>query len=116
MESGRDETLIYAYTYWAPLLYVLGLMGSVASLITLQSSKFSARIYVYLKSLALADLGFLVFAISFCTRMLEKAKEFPNVYDESEYSVAVYHLSELPIINGFLSASVFIVVCMTMDR
>ena len=63
MESSRDEALIHAYTYWAPIFYALGLTGSIASLITLQSSKFSARIYIYLKALALADLGFLVFAI-----------------------------------------------------
>ena len=63
MESSQDEALIHAYTYWAPIFYALGLTGSIASLITLQSSKFSARIYIYLKALALADLGFLVFAI-----------------------------------------------------
>ena len=63
MESSRDEALIHAYTYWAPIFYALGLTGSIASLITLQSPKFSARIYIYLKALALADLGFLVFAI-----------------------------------------------------
>ena len=117
MELGINKAQIYAYTHWAPLFYILGLVGSIASLITLQSSKFSARIYIYLKSLALADLGFLIFAISnMSTRVLEESKSGPTRYDESEYSVAIYHLSELPIINGFLSSSVFIVVCMTMDR
>ena len=48
--------------------------------------------------------------------MLEKARDYPHRYDEIEYSTALYHISELAIVNGFLSASVFIVVCMTMDR
>ena len=69
MESeDKNQALIHAYTYWAPGLYFLGLAGSVASLVTLQSSKFSARIYVYLRALALSDLFFLSFAISNCTR------------------------------------------------
>ena len=64
MESeDKNQALIHAYTYWAPVLYFLGLAGSVASLVTLQSSKFSARIYVYLRALALSDLCFLSFAI-----------------------------------------------------
>ena len=118
MESeDKNQALIHAYTYWAPGLYFLGLAGSVASLVTLQSSKFSARIYVYLRALALSDLFFLSFAISNCTRTFhDEIRDTPNKYDESEHSVAYYHLSEIPIINGFLSTSVFIVVCMTMDR
>ena len=63
MESSKNEILITVYTYFAPILYVLGLTGSIASFVTLQSSKFSARIYVYLRSLALADFGFLIFAM-----------------------------------------------------
>ena len=70
MESNTDNCLILAYTYFAPILYALGLTGSIASFVTLQSSKFSARIYVYLKSLALADFGFLIFAM----RLLKLAK------------------------------------------
>jgi hypothetical protein len=118
MESeDKNQALIHAYTYWAPVLYFLGLAGSIASLVTLQSSKFSARIYVYLRALALSDLFFLSFAISNCTRTFhDEIRDTPNKYDESEHSVAFYHLSEIPIINGFLSTSVFIVVCMTMDR
>ena len=63
MESSKNEILITVYTYFGPILYVLGLTGSIASFVTLQSSKFSARIYVYLRSLALADFGFLIFAM-----------------------------------------------------
>ena len=48
--------------------------------------------------------------------MLEEAKDFPHQYNEAEYSTALYYISELLLVNGFLSASVFIVVCMTMDR
>ena len=47
--ANVNRALIFAYTYLAPFLFVLGLLGSIASIITLQSSKFSARIYVYLK-------------------------------------------------------------------
>ena len=118
MESeDKNQALIITYLYFAPLLYTLGLAGSIASLVTLQSSQFSARIYVYLRALALSDLAFLAFAIGNCARTYQDEKrDTPNKYDESEYSVAYYHLSENPIINGFLSTSVFIVVCMTMDR
>ena len=118
MESeNQNKTLINAYTYFAPWSYILGIGGSIASLVTLQSSKFSARIYVYLRALALSDLAFLAFAIGNCTRRWhEELRDTPNKYNESEYSVAWYDLCEIPIINGFLSTSVFIVVCMTMDR
>ena len=118
MESvDKNYALLHAYTYWAPVLYFLGLFGSIASLVTLQNSKFSARIYVYLRALALSDFFFLAFAISNCTRSFHDEKRAtPNKYDESEHSGAFYHLSEIPIINGFLSTSVFIVVCMTLDR
>ena len=57
-----------------------------------------------------------LFFWSFFTRMLEKAKDFPHQYDETDYSTACYQISDLPMANGFLSAGVFIVVCMTMDR
>ena len=75
MESeDKNQALIHAYTYWAPMLYFLGLFGSIASLVTLQNSKFSARIYVYLRALALSDFFFLAFAISNCTRSFHDEK------------------------------------------
>ena len=95
-----------AYTYCAPILTGFGIAGSIANLITLYTSpKFSARIYTYLKYLSLYDLGFLSFAFSL------------TYYIPREGHAEFYrYLIGTPIVNGFLAASVYVVVCMTIDR
>ena len=104
-----------AYKYVAPFLYVLGLSGSLANLVTLHGTSLSARIYTYLKALSLADLGFITVLIPYLTWVANSkngSEEFQN-----NYAIATYRLYlELVLINGFVSASVFIVLLMTMDR
>ena len=102
--TGQANTI--AYTYCAPILTGFGIAGSIANLITLYTSpKFSARIYTYLKYLSLYDLGFLSFAFSL------------TYYIPREGHAEFYrYLIGTPIVNGFLAASVYVVVCMTIDR
>jgi hypothetical protein len=113
IEEAICQAEYYAYKYLAPVIFCLGMAGSLANLITLWHSKFSARIYVYLKALSVSDLGFLSFAISKIVDILNSHNvEASQNHDALYYSV---HF-ETPIINGFLSASVFIIICMTLDR
>lgn len=114
--AGKEITpavVVLAYQYIAPILYILGLVGSLANLIILHdSSKFSSRFYVYLKSLAVGDLLFIVFIVPYFTRQLSPEKDY-----SSSWSQLIYQSNfELQIANAFLAASVFIVVCMTIDR
>ena len=89
--------------------------GCIASLITLSHKKFSGRLYVYLMALSIADLAFLVFAVSIFVNKLSK---YEVESDGDDNYVAFYYRVhfELPIANSFLAASVFIIVCMTLDR
>ncbi len=85
------------------------------SLITLSHKKFSGRLYVYLMALSVADLAFLVFAISIFTNVLNSHSDLDVTKDS--YVAFYYRVHfETPIANGFLAASVFIIVCMTLDR
>ena len=86
------------------------------NLITLQSSKFSARIYVYLRALSLADMGFMIFVIICLDRRTHNMLHTTVDNLAFQYPTVLYRIAELPIINGFFAASVFIVVCMTIDR
>ena len=103
-----------AYIYVAPVFYFFGLLGSLANLIILQDSKFNGKIYVYLRGLSLSDLCFLSLIIPFLTFRVQ-ANE--NVFHSHHYNFVFYESKlQEAFINGFSSTSVFLVVCMTLDR
>ena len=53
------------YRYVAPVIFAIGLLGNVANIVVLQNTKrFSGRLYVYLRALALTDIICLSFAVS----------------------------------------------------
>ena len=101
------------YQYFAPFILAIGIIGSLANLITLSHRKFSGRLYVYLKALSVADLASLSFASSNIINIL-----MHHNTDGSKNYIAIYYMAhfENALINGFLSSSVFIIVCMTLDR
>ena len=53
------------YKYVAPVIFAIGLLGNVANIVVLQNTKrFSGRLYIYLRALALTDIICLSFAVS----------------------------------------------------
>ena len=103
-----------AYIYVAPLLYFLGLWGCLANLITLQNKKFRGKLYIYLRGLSLSDLCFITFTIPLLTF---RVQEHENKIHTDHYNFVFYQSKiESVLVNGFSSASVFIIVCMTLDR
>ena len=103
-----------AYIYVAPILYFLGLLGCIANLITLQNKKFRGKLYVYLRGLSLSDLCFITFTIPLLTFRVQSNEDI--CHTDHENFVFYQSKIELVLINGFSSTSVFIVVCMTLDR
>lgn len=103
-----------AYIYVAPVFYFFGLFGSLANLIILQDQKFNGKIYVYLRGLSLSDLCFLSLIIPFLTFRVQ-ANE--NVFHSHHYNFVFYESKlQEAFINGFSTTSVFLVVCMKLDR
>ena len=59
-----DNANIIAYGVIAPLIVAIGLIGNLATLVTLANrTKFSGRIYTYIRALALSDLACLISSI-----------------------------------------------------
>ena len=111
-EVANLEKVIYGYC--APVLYVLGISGCLANILTLPKRKFSARLYFYLRSLSISDLIYLCLVIPNLSRLVQAQSRDPY---SANYHAKVYRIVvELELINGFFTASVFIIVCMTIDR
>ena len=68
-ESDKHKEIIdsansFAYGVIAPIIVAIGLMGNLATLVTLANrAKFSGRIYTYIRALALSDLACLISSI-----------------------------------------------------
>ena len=70
----------YGYKYVAPVIFAIGLAGNVANMIILRNrKKFSGRLYIYLRALALTDIMCLCFAISGIIHQMSR----PFTFDES---------------------------------
>ena len=111
-EVAKFEKVVYGYC--APVLYVLGITGCLANILTLPKRKFSARLYFYLRSLSISDLIYLCLVIPNLSRIVQSQSRDPY---SANYHAKVYRIViELELINGFFTASVFIIVSMTIDR
>ena len=100
------------YKYFAPSMCAFGIVGAILNLMTLFSdgTRFNTRVYTYFKALSIYDLGFLSFALS-VTSYSADPQYNPN-HNELFYT----YLLGTPIVNAFLSSSVYVVVCLTLDR
>ena len=110
-----EEAEKIAYFYVSPVFYFFGLSGSLANLFILQDGKkFNGKIYAYLRGLSLSDLCFITLVIPFLTFRVQANERILHTH---HYNY-VFYVSKLqgPFINGFSSTSVFLVVCMTLDR
>ncbi|CAM1324283.1 Uncharacterised protein g8630 [Pycnogonum litorale] len=99
----------YAYRMIAPIVIGVGILGNILNLIVLTRPNLKGVTYIYLQWLSISDLLALVFAIPLIARIT-------GVHLKSYY-FAIYHAYfELALLNLFLSTSVFIVICVTVDR
>ena len=68
------------YKYIAPVIFALGLAGNLANIIILRNrKKFSGRLYIYLRALAITDIICLCFAISGIIHQMSR----PYTFDEN---------------------------------
>lgn len=105
---------ILGYTVVAPIIFAIGILGNAANLATLSNRKrFSGRLYVYLRALAVSDLVCIV-TCSFAIIDQVKENRRTNQSNEDEDSTKIR--VENIIINGLFATSAFIIVCMTIDR
>ncbi|XP_067205646.1 probable G-protein coupled receptor B0563.6 isoform X2 [Linepithema humile] len=98
-----------SYGIIVPIILTIGIFGNVAILIVLSSPMFRGITYLYLSGLALAHIGV---TLSWITITLRLGYGMSNNYPSAFYHA---HL-ELVVLNAFSAASVFIMVCLIVDR
>ena len=113
-DLNTTQVIIRAHQIYGVIIQIffgLGIAGSIFNLATLFSDvKFTSRLYTYLKALSVYDLGFLLFAF------LVEADKIITILNSNRIYIWCRYFVGLPISNGFRSASVYVVVCMTIDR
>lgn len=93
----------------------MGLLGNIANLITLFSSRLKAVSYLYLRGLGIADMLCMIFVFVFASFEILGASRYSEIL--SSYNVVWYraHLM-LPLINWTVSAGILIIVALTLER
>ena len=99
-----------AYSVIAYVIVGVGILGNLASLVVLTRPNLKGVMYVYLLGLAVSNLCVMITAV-------------PALFDISHglggghYTTAFFtaHLM-FPLINSFMASSVYIIICMTVNR
>ena len=99
-----------AYSVVAYIIVGVGILGNLASLVVLTRPNLKGVMYVYLLGLAVSNLCVMITAV-------------PALFDISSglggghYTTAFFtaHLM-FPLINSFMASSVYIIICMTVNR
>ncbi|XP_072745426.1 probable G-protein coupled receptor B0563.6 [Anoplolepis gracilipes] len=107
---NRATSLIWtSYGIIVPIILAIGVFGNVVILIVLSAPVFRGIAYLYLSGLALAHIGVTLSWIMITLRL--------SYGMNNNYLSAFYHAHlELVILNAFSAASVFIMVCLIVDR
>ena len=67
MFSESVAFTLFTYKIFLPLIIVVGLLGNILSIIVLIRAKFQSSVmYTYLRCLAWADIGYLIFTAQVC--------------------------------------------------
>ena len=110
IDESIEQIKYVAYSIVSYMVVVVGMMGNLLSLLVLTRPNLKGVMYVYLIGLSVSNLCVLITAI-------------PALFDISQgfqggsYITAIYqaHL-KLPLINSFMASSVYIIICMTINR
>jgi len=99
-----------AYGIIAKIIVAVGIFGNILNLIVLTRPKLKGVMYIYLLGLAVSNLCVLVSAIP-ALNFLAHGRTTQH------YAVAFFqaHLA-LPVLNTFMAASVYIMICTTVNR
>ncbi|CAG7722294.1 unnamed protein product [Allacma fusca] len=109
-EEKKEALNWIAYKIIGPTIVSIGLLGNVLNLIVLTRPSFKGVTYTYLIGLACSDIGVLLCAVAFMIRSLD-------LYPKDSWLVSIFYAHmELPLANTFMASSIFIVVCLTVDR
>lgn len=98
-----------AYSVVAPVIVGIGILGNILNLFVLTRPFLKGGTRVFLTALAISDLGVMLSAIPMVFRL--------NNSHGTTISSAFYHAHiEIFLTNIFIGSSVFIVVCLTVER
>lgn len=109
IRSQATSLMWISYGIVVPIILTIGVFGNAAILIVLSGPVFRGIAYLYFSGLALAHIGVI---LSWITITLRLGYGMSNNYPSAFYHA---HL-ELVFLNAFSAASVFIMVCLIVDR
>lgn len=99
-----------AYGIIAKVIVAVGIFGNILNLIVLTRPKLKGVMYTYLLGLAVSNLCVLVSAIP--------ALHFLAHGKTTQYYIVAFFNAHLavPVLNTFMAASVYIMICTTVNR
>ncbi|XP_035705715.1 probable G-protein coupled receptor B0563.6 isoform X2 [Folsomia candida] len=99
-----------AYRIIGPGVVGIGLLGNVLNLLVLTRPSLKGVTYTYLIGLACSDIGVLLCAVP----MMIRQSRFDR---ENSWGVTFFYAHlEYPLANTFMASSIYIVLCLTVDR
>ncbi|XP_077267638.1 putative G-protein coupled receptor B0563.6 isoform X3 [Temnothorax americanus] len=112
---SQASSLIWtAYGVVVPIILAVGVFGNATILVVLSGPMFRGIAYLYLNGLALAHIGVI---LSWITINIHVSALRLGYGMSNNYPSAFYHAHvELVVLNAFSAASVFIMVCLIVDR
>ena len=99
-----------AYNYVALLIVAMGIVGNILNLMVLTRPKLKGVMYVYLLGLAVSNLCVLIIAIPALVSLTSPScsPSYLRAYFQAYLM--------MPLLNSFMAWSVYIIICMTVNR
>lgn len=115
-DTETDKLDFVAHVIIMPVILALGVFGQILNLFTLSHKTLKGSCFVYLKSVALAELLSVFFLIPFVVRHAIKWTS-PDDEHVRPYWILWYeaHL-EIPLINSFVAANSLSITALTFER
>lgn len=107
--ESADNIRGVAYRIVAPIIVVVGILGNILNLTVMTKPFLKGSTRLFLISLAISDLSVMITVIPMVFRL--------NDYYGTSFEAAFFHAHvELLLTNIFITASVLIVLCLTIER